>query len=200
MKRIVSIFLTLLTFIISQAQPSWNAIREDFQFAKKIEIKESAGKNFRYEMAVRSESADTLNGIRFFGAATDRKDNLISNKFVTLEKRKEQEWTIFTIVGQLPEHTNAVWFFTSVTATGTYYFDDISLFLETYPGSWKQIGVVNSSFEDSSPALFAGYAIPDQNSNNPKTTLTEKIYKTGTHSLMIKYTEDKEPKNLLTGE
>ena len=184
----------------SQAQPSWTAIRENFQFAKKVDIKESAGKNFRYEMAVRSESLDTLGGVRFFGAATDRNDNLISSKFVNIEKRKEQEWTIFTIVGQLPEHTTSVWFFTSVTTAGTYYFDDISLFLETYPGSWKQLGISNSSFEDSSPVLFAGYAIPDQKSNNPKTTLSEKIYKTGSHSLMIKYTDEKEQKNLLAGE
>ena len=200
MKRIVSIFLVLLCFIVSQAQPSGTAIRENFQFAKKVEIKEAAGKNFRYEMAVRSESLDTLGGVRFFGAATDRNDNLISSKFVHIEKRKEQEWTIFTIVGQIPEHTNSVWFFTSVTAPGTYYFDDISLFLETYPGSWKQLGITNSSFEDSSPVMFAGYAIPDQKSSNPKTTLSEKIYKTGSHSLMIKYTDEKEQKNLLAGE
>ena len=200
MKRIVSIFLPLLCFIVSQAQPSGIAIRENFQFAKKVEIKESAGKNFRYEMAVRSDSPDTLDGVRFFGAATDRNDNIISSKFVNIEKRREQEWTIFTIVGQLPEHTTSVWFFTSVTAAGTYYFDDISLFLESHPGSWKQIGITNSSFEDSSPVLFAGFAIPDQKSNNPRTSLTEKIYKTGKHSLMIKYTDVKEPKNLLSGE
>ena len=200
MKRIVPVFLLLFSFISSQAQPSWKAIRENFQFAKKVEIKESAGKNFRYEMAVRSEILDTLGGVRFFGAATDRNDNLISSKFVTIEKRTEQEWTIFTIVGQLPENTTAVWFFTSVTATGTYYFDDISLFLETQPGAWKQIGITNSSFEDSSPVLFAGYAIPDQKSNNPRTTLSEKIFKTGKHSLMIIYRDEKEPKNLLTGE
>jgi hypothetical protein len=200
MKRIVSIFLVLLCFIVSQAQPSRTAIRENFQFAKKVDIKESAGKNFRYEMAVRSESLDTLGGVRFFGVATDRNDNLISSKFVNIEKRKEQEWTIFTIVGQIPEHTTSVWFFTSVKAAGTYYFDDISLFLETYPGAWKQLGITNSSFEDSSPVLFAGYAIPDQKSNNPRTTLSKKIYKTGSHSLMIKYTDEKEQKNLLAGE
>ena len=151
-------------------------------------------------MAVRSESLDTLGGVRFFGAATDRNDNIISSKFVNIEKRKEQEWTIFTIVGQIPEHTTSVWFFTSVTAAGTYYFDDISLFVENYPGSWKQLGISNSSFEDSSPVMFAGYAIPDQKSSNPKTTLSEKVYKTGSHSLMIKYTDEKEQKNLLAGE
>ncbi|MHA4845427.1 hypothetical protein ACX0G7_14740 [Flavitalea antarctica] len=200
MKRIVSIFLFLVAFTQIKAQPSWTAIRENFQFAKKVEIKESAGKNFRYEMAIRSDGMDTLTGVRFFGAATDRNDNLISSKFVNIEKRTEQEWTIFTIVGQLPEKTSAVWFFTAVTATGTYYFDDISLFLETNPGSWKQLGIVNSSFEDSSPALFAGYSISQEKSGNPRTSLSEKIFKTVKHSLMITYTDEKEPRNLISGE
>ena len=54
MKRIVSIFLFLVAFTQIKAQPSWTAIRENFQFAKKVEIKESAGKNFRYEMIIMS--------------------------------------------------------------------------------------------------------------------------------------------------
>lgn len=200
MKRIVAIFLMLVSFIAAQAQPSLKAIRENFQFAKKVEIKECAGKNFRYEMAVRSENLDTLGGVQFFGAATDKNDNLINTRFVDIEKRTEQEWTILTIVGRLPENTTAVWFFTSVTSTGTYYFDDISLFLETRPGAWKQLGVSNSSFEDKSPVLFAGYAIPDQKSRNPRTSLSEKIYKTGKYSLKITYIQENDKANLLTGE
>jgi hypothetical protein len=200
MKRIVSIFLTLFAFTATHAQPSWSAVRENFQFAKKVEIKASAGKQFRYEMAVRSTDPDTLTGVRFFGEAMDSNGNPLSSKFVNIEKRQEQEWTIFTIVGQLPEHTTAVWFFTSVTETGTYYFDDISLFLETHPGAWKQVGIVNSSFEDSSPALFAGYSISEQKSGSPRTTLSEKIYKTGKHSLMITFTDEKEPSSLISGE
>lgn len=202
MKRIVPVFLLLLIvtgLTSTQAQPSEKVIRENFQFAKKVDIKENAGKNFRYEMAVRSD-LDTHNGVRFFGAATDGNDNLISSKFVNIEKRREQEWTIFTIVGKLPEKATSIWFFTAVTTSGIYYFDDISLFLETQPGSWKQLSITNSSFEDSSPALFAGYAISKQKSGNPRTSLSEKVFKTGKHSLMITYTEEKVPGNLLTGE
>ena len=190
----------IFSFFGSQAQPSLKAIRDNFQFAKKVEIKECAGKNFRYEMAVRSENLDTLGGVHFFGAATDQYDNLINTRFVEIEKRTEQEWTILTIVGRLPENTVAVWFFTSVTTAGTYYFDDISLFLETRPGAWKQLGITNSSFEDRSPVLFAGYNIPDQKSRNPRTSLSEKIYKTGKYSLKITYTREKESGNVLTGE
>jgi len=200
MKRITTIFLSLFIIVTIQAQPGWTASKENFQFAKKITISESAGKNFRYEMAVRSEGVDTLTGVQFFGIATDSHDRLTSNKFLTIEKRSEQEWTIFTIVGQLPANAANIWFFTDVTTTGTYYFDDISLFLETQPGSWKQLGIRNSSFEDKSPELFAGYAIMKQKSGNPTTSLSEKIFKTGKHSLMITYVEESTPKNLLSGE
>jgi hypothetical protein len=200
MKRIASIFLMLFVLTAVHAQSSLDFGRETFQFAKKIEISESAGKNFRYEMAVHSDNADSLGGIRFFGVATDVNEKSISDKFVNIEKRAEQEWTVFTIVGHLPKGTTSVSFYTSVTTAGTYYFDDISLFVETYPGTWKQLGVVNSSFEDRSPVMFAGYAVIQQKSGNPRTTLSEKIYKTGRHSLMISYSNEKEISNLRTGE
>jgi len=125
---------------------------------------------------------------------------MISNKFLNIEKRTEQEWTVFTIVGQLPEGTSSIWFYTSVTQAGIYYFDDISLFVEASAGSWKQLSISNSSFEDRSPVMFAGYAVIQQKSGNPRTSLSEKIYKTGTHSLMITYSNEKEPLNLRTGE
>jgi len=66
MKRIFSI--SLMLFIVSgiRAQSSTEAIRENFQFAKKVEISESAGKNFRYEMAVHSDKAESLEGVHFF--------------------------------------------------------------------------------------------------------------------------------------
>lgn len=200
MKRIVSISLILFIVTAIRAQSSKHAISENFQFAKKVEISQSAGKNFRYEMAVHSDKPESLESVRFFGVATDANDKLISNKFLKIEKRTEQEWTVFTIVGQLPEGATSVWFYTSVTQAGTYYFDDISLFVEASPASWKQLSVSNSSFEDSSPVMFAGYAVTQQKSGNPRTTLSEKIYKTGTHSLMITYSNDKEPLNLRTGE
>lgn len=200
MRRIAIIFL--ITSIVSaiHAQPSPDPVREDFQFSKKIEINQAAGKTFRYEMAVHSDNPDTLAGIRFFGIAADRNDKQISGKFLNIEKRTEQEWTVFTLVGQLPEGTASVRFYTSVTAAGTYYFDDISLFIETRPGSWKQLGVQNSSFEETSPVMFAGYAIVQQKSGNPRTSLSEKIFKTGKHSLMITYSANKEIPNLRAGE
>jgi len=200
MKRILAIFLTLLAITAVQAQPGWTAKKENFQFAKKVPVAQSAGKNFRYEMAVRSESIDTLTGVQFFGIATDRNDQLTSNKFSNIEKRTEQEWTIFTLVGTLPENAASIWFFTSVTSAGTYYFDDISFFLEMHPGAWKQLGIPNSSFEENTPEMFTGYAIMKQKSGNPITSLSEKIFKTGKRSLMITYVAEPDTKNLLSGE
>jgi len=218
MKRIASIFLSLCVLNSAHAQnhlPAYFAepsslntmnaanapeIKEKYQFAKKVALGDWAGHAFRYEMAVRSESNDSISGLQFFGAATDKNSNMLPDKFVTIEKRYEQEWTIFTIVGTLPKNTDYVWFFTSVTTSGTYYFDDISLFLENTPGSWKQQGVENASFEDNSNDRFAGYAVMNTGSGNPHTALSDKIFKTGKQSLMITYQEERQFKNVMAGE
>jgi hypothetical protein len=199
MKRIIFTFLVFLIVFSVTAQPAQIAEKEIFQFAKKVTINAPSGKNFRYEMAVRSETGDTVSGIRFFGAAADRNDKLFDNKFFQTEKRTEQEWTIYTIVGRMPENTASVWFYTSVTTTGTFYFDDISLFVESQPGAWKQLDIYNSSFEERSPGIVAGFAIMNQKSGNPKTALSQKIYKTGKYSLMVIYSAEKEPVGFTTG-
>lgn len=204
MKRIVTIFLLLIFSLTIQAQSVWTANHEKYQFAKKIPIRDLAGKSFRYEMAVSTGSSDTLSGLKFYGMAADKNDKLFNTRFLNIEKRIEQEWTIYTIVGQVPENAASIWFFTSVTATGTYYFDDISLFIQSYPGSWKQVNLDNPSFENKSSnkssEVFSGYAVKNPKSGNPRTSLSEKVYKTGKYSLMITFSEAKVTSNLIAGE
>jgi hypothetical protein len=199
MKRIVTIFLASVICLATNAQRARTADKESFQFAKKIVINSAGGQNFRYEMAVRSENGETVPDIRFFGSAADRDDQLISDKFIDIEKRTEQEWTIFTIVGRMPTNTASIWFFTSVTARGTYYFDDISFFVEHRPGSWRQVDIYNSSFEEKAPGI-AGFAIMNQKSGNPKTALSQKVFKTGRYSLMIRNEPEREPSKFISGE
>ena len=201
MNRISYIFLLLIIYTTVQAQ---EIKQEKYQFAKKISLSDLAGKSFRYEMAVSTGSSDTLSGLKFYGIAADKNDKLFNSRFLNIEKRIEQEWTIYTIVGQVPENAASIWFFTSVTAAGTYYFDDISLFIQPYPGSWKQVNLDNPSFENKSSnrssEMFSGYAIKNPKSGNPKTSLSEKIYKTGKYSLMITFSEEKVTSNLIAGE
>ena len=197
MKRIAYIFLMLIIYTTIHAQ---EINHEKYQFAKKIPVSSLPGKSFRYEMAVSTGSSDTLSGLKFYGMAADKSDKLFNARFLNIEKRIEQEWTIYTIVGQVPENAASIWFFTSVTATGTYYFDDISLFIQPYPGSWKQVNLDNPSFENKSSEMFSGYAIKNPKSANPRTSLSEKVYKTGKYSLMITFSEEKGTSNLIASE
>jgi hypothetical protein len=151
-------------------------------------------------MAVRSTGADKVRAVQFYGIAARKSGELFNDKLLQVEKRTEQDWTIFTLVGRFPEGATDMWFFTSVTSAGIYYFDDINLYIEEARGAWQQADVFNPSFEEKSTEQVAGYAIMNQKSGNPKTTLSQQVYKTGKSSLMITFSEEKIAKHLIAGE
>jgi hypothetical protein len=200
MKKIVSIFLCILIASLSHSQEQWAIDQETFQFAKQVSVAGLKGKNFRYEMAVRSENQDSVPGLVFYGVASGNNGNLSATRFLKTEKRIEQEWTVLTIIGKVPENATSLWFLASVNVAGTFYFDDISCFVEKQPGSWRQLEISNSSFEEGNRDTFAGYLIIKEKSGNPKTALSGKIYKTGKQSLMIRLTNYPDSRNFVSGE
>ncbi len=201
MKKIPVIFLCFIVILGFRTQEARNAQAEmnpyprdsaPFQFAKRIAIDPAAGSRFRYEMAVSGDPAIDFSGLKFYGVAANGKKQLQSSRYQTVEKRTEQEWTIFTIEGTLPEGADAIWFYTAVTTPGVWYFDDISLYQERSPGTWKQLNIFNHSFEQQFTGSIAGFAVDKPVTGNPKITITDNMAKTGRHSLMITYSETKQ--------
>ncbi|RYZ47230.1 MAG: hypothetical protein EOP49_21970, partial [Sphingobacteriales bacterium] len=121
MKRIVSVFLALIIFIPAIAQHDLPPATKSFRFSKKVSLIKQAGKNFRYEMAVRAEDLQTSPGVKFYGIASDLNGKPVPGKFEKIEQRREQEWVIYTIIGQLPESAVSVSFYTDIPARGTWY-------------------------------------------------------------------------------
>jgi len=199
MKKIAAIFLILsiaLTTTAQQMQP----LTDSFHFSKKIPVTPLDGRHFRYEMAVSTNASDDFTGLSFYGVAAQGDKAMTTHRFKTVEKRTEQDWTIFTIEGTLPADADAVWFYTSVTRPGTYYFDDLSLYIESSRGSWKQLNIINHSFEQSTGGELAGFAVRRSPAGNPKATLSEKVAKTGKFSLMITYRDTGAAPGFTAGE
>ncbi len=199
MKKIAAIFSLLCMALITNAQQAQPAT-DSFHFSKNIPVLPGEGRHFRYEMAVSSTTADNFAGLSFYGLATKGNKLLTSHTYKVAEQRTEQDWTILTIEGVLPSEADALCFFTRVSSPGTYYFDDLSLYLETARGNWKQHNIVNHSFEQLNGNGLADFAVKQSPAGNPKALISGKMAKTGRFSLMITYLPSKETPRFVAGE
>jgi hypothetical protein len=186
MKKTLLFPLFLIFFIASSGQSGWYHFAEEFYFVKEISISNYKGKQFRYEIAVRSNPADTFSKIRIHGIASGKgREDFIKSNFV-VESRGEQEWTIYTVIGQVQEEAYKLLFYASVNGNGDFYFDDVNFYVEENPGKWKQLQLFNPSFEISKPDIFAGYYVSKRRSDGLSVHLSDKIFKTGNLSLNVR--------------
>src|SRR5882724_9486142 len=99
MKKLSVLFFSCLCFLSSFAQSEWYHYAEDFYFVKEVPVTGFRGKNFRYEIAVRSNPSDSLSKVRIHGIAMGKgQEDFLKSDF-SVETRTEQEWTIYTVIG-----------------------------------------------------------------------------------------------------
>ena len=197
MKRIAFFLLLACACLSASSQSQWYYYAEEFYFVKEVPVKEYRGKNFRYEIAVRSNPFDTLSKVRVHGINVGKgREDFIASDF-TLETRQEQAWTIYTIVGKVDEEAWKLWFYTAVNGNGEFYFDDISFYVETEPGHWRQLTLPNSSFETSSKNIFDGYYVSRRSSATLNTQVSRSVYKSGKTALHV-ISRKQQPVSLLT--
>lgn len=181
----------------ASSQSQWYYYAEEFYFVKEVPVKDYRGMNFRYEIAVRSNPADTLSKVRVHGINVGKgREDFIASDF-SIETRQEQAWTIYTIVGKVDEEAFKLWFYTAVNGNGEFYFDDISFYVETEPGRWKQLLLPNSSFESTSKNIFDGYYVSRRNSSTLNTQVSRSVYKSGKTALQV-ISRKQQPVSLLT--
>jgi hypothetical protein len=186
MKKTLLFPIFLFCFVASFAQNSLYHFAEEFYFVKEISVSSYRDKQFRYEIAIRSNPADTFSRIRIHGiAAGNAKEDFIKSNFA-VETRSEEDWTVYTIVGRVHEDAHRLLFYASINGNGDFYFDDVNFYLEHTPGRWKQVELFNPSFEISKPDIFAGYYVSKRRSEGLKVHLSDHIYKTGRSSLNVK--------------
>jgi hypothetical protein len=172
-------------FLGSLAQSPRYHFAEEFYFVKEISVSDQSGKQFRYEIAVRSNPHDSLSKTRIYGIATGKgKEDFLKSEFI-LESRIEQDWIIYTIAGHIQEEVDKLLFYASVNGNGDFYFDDVSFYLEDAPGKWRQLALFNPSFEISNPDIFTGYSVSKRRGEGLKVRLSQEVYKTGHLSLNV---------------
>lgn len=186
MKKVYPIFLACLFAIPSFAQTSWYHFAEEFYFVKEVQVSDYTGKNFRYEIAVKSDPTDSLSKVRIHGIGVGKGPDDFLNSDYQVESRVEQEWTIYTVIGKVQPEAVRLWFYSAVNGNGNFYFDDVAFYIEDTPGHWKQLWLFNHSFEEKSPDIFAGYYVSKRRSSGVKTQLCSDYYKTGKYSLLVK--------------
>ena len=186
MKKTLLLPTLLFCFITSFGQSQVYSFAEEFYFVKEISVSSYRSKQFRYEIAVRSNPSDSLSKIRIHGIAAGRgKEDFIKSNFA-LEIRAEEDWTVYTVVGRVQEDAHRLLFYSSVNGNGDFYFDDLNFYIENSPGRWKQLELFNPSFEISQPDIFAGYYVSKRRSEGLTVHLSEYVYKTGHSSLNVK--------------
>jgi hypothetical protein len=185
MKKVFPILFACLFTLTSFAQNALYHYPEEFYFVKEVSASAFSGKNFRYEIAVKSDPADTLSKVRIHGVGVGKgPDDFLKSNF-TVETRTEQEWTIYTVVGTVQPGAVRLWFYAAVNGNGNFYFDDLSFYVEEYAGRWKQVPLFNHSFEEKSKNIFTGYYVSTRKSGTVRTQLTDDVVKTGQYSLYV---------------
>ena len=186
MKKVYPLLFACLFSVSSFAQTSWYHYAEEFYFVKEVNVSDYAGKNFRYEIAVKSDPADSLSKVRIHGIGVGKGPDDFLNSDFSVESRVEQDWTIYTVVGAIDPSALRLWFYSAINGNGNFYFDDVSFYVEDSPGHWKQLWLFNHSFEEKSPDIFAGYYVSKRKSPGVRTQLCSDIAKTGRYSLQVK--------------
>ena len=197
MKRIYLLSLLACATLSGFSQSQWYYYTEEFYFVKEVPVKEFRGKNFRYEIAVKETPSDTLSKVRVHGINIGKGKEEFINSHFSVESRIEQEWTIYTIVGTVDEQAFRLWFYTAVNGNGNYYFDDIGFYIEMEPGQWKQLVLSNTSFEKQGRNIFDGYYVSKRSSRTLSTQVSNRVFKTGKHSLQVTSSRQ-QPVSLLT--
>jgi hypothetical protein len=187
MKKVLSIFFASLCAFTSysQSRASYH-YAEVFYFIKEVPTDHLGGVNFRYEIAVKANPLDTFSKVRVHCVGLDKANGELPNGNFNIETRQEQDWTIYTVIGKIDRDAQKLCFYASVNGNGNFYFDDISFYLETRPGNWRQVSLYNSSFEEEDPDIFAGYSISRTKNNRVQTLISKDVVKSGRRALLVK--------------
>ena len=169
----------------SAAQNEWYYFPDEIYFVKEVPAKEFRGKHFRYQIAVKANAADTFSKVRINGVGVGKgQDDFLNNANFTKGYHVENDWTIYTITGTVPEQAWKLWFYSAVNGNGEFYFDNIGFSIEE-DGEWMEIELPNASFEQNNKNPFSGYYVSTRKTPHLKTSLSSEVSFHGDHSLHI---------------
>ncbi|HYE54048.1 MAG TPA: hypothetical protein VD996_04365 [Chitinophagaceae bacterium] len=184
--------LLLVTLLIggrlsSQNQPpDWHYFPDEIYFVKEVPAKDLRGKQFRYQIAVKANAADTFSKVRINGVPAGKgKDDFLNNAGFTKGQITENGWTIYTITGTVPQECHKLWFYSAVNGNGEFYFDHIQFYVQE-GREWMELELNNASFESTDKNIFKGYYVSNRTSPHLKTAVSKTVAYHGEQSLEVR--------------
>lgn len=168
------------------SQSDWYYFPDEIYFVKEVPAKDLRGKQFRYQIAVQANVADTFSKVRINGVAVGKgKDDFLNNSNFTREQTTENGWTIYTISGTIPQESWRLWFYSAVNGNGEFYFDHVQFYI-LEGNNWVQLELSNPSFEKAEKNVFQGYYVSNRTSPHLQTALSEAAAYHGQRSLQVR--------------
>ena len=186
MKKLFALsVLSCCLHLAAFSQSEWYYFPDEIYFVKEVAVKELRGKEFRYQIAVRSAASDTFSKARINGVAAGKgKDDFINNSNFTRTQTEESGWTIYTISGTIPAEAWKLWFYSAVNGNGEFHFDDIQFYIKE-GSDWIQLELSNPSFEEDNKNIFKGYYVNNRQTPHLKTSISKTVVFHGEQSLQV---------------
>jgi hypothetical protein len=186
MKKLILAGLILAcSQLTALGQSDWYYFPDEIYFVKEVPVKEMRGKEFRYQIAVKSAASDTFSKVRINGVAAGKgKDDFINNSSFTKEQTTENGWTIYTISGTVPQDAWKLWFYSAVNGNGEFYFDNLQFHI-LEGQDWIQLELSNPSFEENNKNIFKGYYVSNRSTPHLKTAVSKTTAYHGESSLQV---------------
>ena len=136
--------LTIGNEVSAQKKPAskkWTAFVQDL----KIDVNKKT--KFKVTASVKAESDDNSGSAGIWARVDINKGS--KDFFDNMNKRTvtNSDWRSYVVEGFVNKNSKTLNFGGLVTGSGSFYFDNFEVFLESQPGKYKKLKVKNSGFE-----------------------------------------------------
>jgi len=182
MKHILILLLTLAT---TQTFAQVKEYSNMFFFLYRIDLKNHAGKNFRYGIEIKSvpDDPDGHAGIQTMQIGENDYDFVKAD--MNMAAPADTAWHRVTIEGTIKDRTKQIWLYVVQEGNGRFCFDDMHFEVQNPDGTWTNLPVKNGDFEQATPEALKGFI---QHKRPPATVITKTAGARGGQALSIRGT------------
>jgi pimeloyl-ACP methyl ester carboxylesterase len=151
-KLLLLLLLALPLIGFGQAYHSSNS----FYFLPVVPVKAFQGCPYRYQVSIKYVPADTTAHVWLMTQQQGKREYEFKQTDRHTERLQPGEWHTYTIQGQVKPEVEKLLFYTSISGNGTFFFDKLSLHVQTPSQGWQAVPITNGDFEHSATPL-TGY-------------------------------------------
>jgi pimeloyl-ACP methyl ester carboxylesterase len=127
-----------------------------FFFLPQVAVEQFQGRPYRYQVSVLYLPADTTAHVRLHATQVGKGDYDFKQHDAGKERISPDTWHTYTISGTINPGVRKLWFYSSLTGNGTFFFDNLTLQVQNADQTWQAVPIKNGDFEHSVSPL-AGY-------------------------------------------